>query len=60
MCNEAPFVLFSSSGERVLADIDIIRVEGGKVVLVDLKGEKSYLSGRITLVDFIARRIEVE
>jgi predicted RNA-binding protein len=60
MCNEAPFVLFSPKGERSLADIDILRVEGGKVVLVDLKGEQSVLPGKVTLIDFIARRVEVE
>lgn len=60
MCNEAPFVLFHAGGERPLPDIDIIRAEGNKVVLVDLKGQKTVLPGRVSLVDFVARRIEVE
>ena len=60
MCDEAPFMLFHSGGEKSLADIDIIRAEGGKIELVDLKGQQSFLPGRITLVDFIGKRIEIE
>jgi predicted RNA-binding protein len=60
MCNEAPFVLFHAGGEKPLADIDVIRAQGGKVVLVDLRGQQTVLPGRVTLVDLVARRIEVE
>ncbi len=60
MCNEAPFVLFHPGGEKPLGDVDVIRAERDKVVLVDLKGQKTILAGRICLIDLVARRIEVE
>lgn len=60
MCNEAPFVLFHPGGERSLADVDIIKAEASRVILVDLKGQQHPFPGRITLVDLVARRIEVE
>ncbi len=59
MCNETPFQLFHDGQKASMADIDLIRVEEGQLVLVNLKGEKKVIPGQVKLIDFIARRIEV-
>ncbi|MEW5945509.1 MAG: CooT family nickel-binding protein [bacterium] len=60
MCEASAYVVRGGREELVLSDVEIVRPEGGKILLRNIFGEQKVLSARLKEINLIEHRILLE
>jgi predicted RNA-binding protein len=60
MCLSKAYVIKDNKKEFLMTDISSVKVDGGKLVLSNLFGEKKELAATILEVDFTANSLKLE
>jgi predicted RNA-binding protein len=60
MCQLSAYLARSGQEELVLADVELVQLEGGKVFLTNLFQQREALDARIRMVDLVNNRLLLE